>query len=78
MNLEVKRRIEIQKMCGVTKSNDAKSLEFVLHVPEEYDYRFAANRRDVIITYLKRIYLYIKNKNLPIFGVHLSNLKDYT
>ncbi len=65
-------------MTGVTKSNDTKSLEFVLHVPDEYDYRFAANRRDVIINYAKKIHINLTGKNLPIFGVHLQNLKDFT
>ena len=74
----MKRRIAIKKISGITKSKDAKSLEFVLHVPEEYDYRFAANRRDIIINYIKKIFLFHQKANLPIFGVHVSNLKDFT
>ena len=32
----------------------------------------------MIIEYLKKIHLHLTSKNLPIFGVHLSNLKDFT
>lgn len=44
----LKRKINIAKIAGITYSQSSD--EFVLHVPEEYDYRYSSdNRRDIII-----------------------------
>jgi len=44
----LKRKINISKVAGITYSQSSD--EFVLHVPDEYDYRYSSdNRRDIII-----------------------------
>ena len=37
--LELRRHIPITKLAGLTKAMHEKSLEFVLHVTNDYDYR---------------------------------------
>lgn len=55
---EVKRRIEISIIEGLTKTvAPSKSIEFTIHVPSQYDYRFLSQRRDEIIDLLKRLHL---------------------
>lgn len=49
-----KRRIGIEKMASVTASQ--VSDEFVLHVPEEYDYRFKSTKKDQIINVLTKLF----------------------
>ena len=45
----LKRKIGITKLSGITYSSS--SAEFVLHVPDEYDYRYSSDeRRDAILT----------------------------
>lgn len=49
-----KRRIGIESLASVTVSR--ASDEFVLHVPEEYDYRFSSPHKDTISRLLYRLY----------------------
>ena len=46
--IAVKRKIDMSKINGVTISE--LGIEFAVHVPEEYDYRFAhyPRREDII------------------------------
>jgi serum/glucocorticoid-regulated kinase 2 len=60
-----KRRIELERILGVTIST--KSPEFVIHVPEEYDYRYKSTSRDAILKVLVEVY-----RTLP--GKENSNL----
>lgn len=47
----IKRKIPLSKLYAVTISR--VSYEFVLHVPEEYDYRFKSQEhRDLLILYM--------------------------
>ena len=39
--VNIKRKIKILAIEAITKSISPESLEFVLHVPSEYDYRFS-------------------------------------
>jgi len=48
-NKQLKRAIPISAIGGVSKSLAKKSCEFVIHVPEQYDYRYQSERRDEII-----------------------------
>jgi hypothetical protein len=50
----VKRRIDLGLLAGVTKS--LTSNEFVLHCPNEYDYRFAVAEKNAIIQVLIQLY----------------------
>jgi len=48
-----KRRIDLKDLLGVSVSQ--VSDEFVIHVPEEYDYRFKSSKKDVIIDILQKL-----------------------
>jgi len=37
---EFKREIRIELIKALTKSNDADNKEFIVHIQDEYDYRF--------------------------------------
>lgn len=39
-----------------TKSVNAKDLEFIVHVKNEYDYQFICPARDELITSIKAVY----------------------
>ena len=58
----------------MTKSSNND--EFVLHVRDEYSYRFNSKRRKELFQCLKQIYFLITKKNLPVYGV-VGTLKDY-
>jgi len=64
---QIKRRIDITKIAGITVSE--LSSEFVIHVRDEYDYRYAsADRRDRILLMICRSYaLNIKTKPMLFF-----------
>ena len=75
--VELKRRIKIKDIAAITKSNSKESMEFVLHVPTEYDYRYTSDQRDEIIKVIREAYLIIAGKNLPLYGVPHLYLKDF-
>mmetsp|Transcript_40758 Transcript_40758/g.30011 ORF Transcript_40758/g.30011 Transcript_40758/m.30011 type:complete len:101 (-) Transcript_40758:1363-1665(-) len=50
---KIKRTILISKLGGATKSLVQGKMEFVVHVPVEYDYRFISERREEILDILK-------------------------
>jgi len=50
-----KRRIRLEAIAAITLS--ATNNEFVLHVPEEYDYRYKSNNREPIKMCLRQVYL---------------------
>ena len=66
-SFKVKRRITINSIEAISISNI--SCEFALHVPGEYDYRYAStDKRDLILTTICRIYDANKtSKNLQFF-----------
>jgi len=74
----IKRKISITKIHAVTCSKVGN--EFVIHVPEEYDYRYThADKRDTIILYLSILYERIHPGEQ--FHVHYRdeiNLEPYT
>jgi serum/glucocorticoid-regulated kinase 2 len=51
---KIKRKIPIECVYGVTISR--RSSEFVIHIPEEYDYRYDSKKspevRDLMVHYL--------------------------
>ena len=51
-------------------------MEFIVHVKDEYDYRFICEERDELFEALKQCYFNIMNDNLPIYGVP-SKLKEF-
>ena len=66
-SFQVKRKIDIAKLSGITVSD--MSSEFIIHINEEYDYRYSCNsRRDQILLMItKAYYINIFNKSLSFF-----------
>jgi len=62
-------------MKALSKSTQTGNFEFVVHVKDEYDYRFVCEKREELFEQLKACYFGIMNQNLPIYGVP-SKLKD--
>ena len=62
-------------MKALSKSTQSGNNEYVVHVRDEYDYRFVCDRREELFEHLKACYFTSMNKNLPIYGVP-SKLKD--
>lgn len=52
-------------------------MEFVLHIPSEYDYRYTSEFREDIINTIKAAYLIIKGGRLPIYAVPHLYLKEF-
>ena len=62
-NIELKGRIKIEDLYGITYSKNSN--QFVLHFNEnDYDYLFLSERRDIIIRLLNALYEEQKNKEL--------------
>lgn len=53
----------------MTKSTEKDNNEFIVHVKDEYDYRFTCEKREELFEHLKECYFNMMNDNLPIFGV---------
>jgi hypothetical protein len=51
-------------------------MEFVVHVKDEYDYRFICENREEMFQSLKAVYFLQMNDNLPIFAIK-ENLKHF-
>jgi len=51
-NYKLKRRIVIMNLISITMSKSSE--EFVMHVPEEYDYRYKSAKKEEIINAIKR------------------------
>lgn len=74
-----KRRIEISQIAAVTASSISD--EFVLHVADEYDYRFKSPKKKKICQILKHLYAQLPHKpemssKLKISEIAQSDLKD--
>mmetsp|Transcript_45399 Transcript_45399/g.52222 ORF Transcript_45399/g.52222 Transcript_45399/m.52222 type:complete len:528 (+) Transcript_45399:136-1719(+) len=74
--IALKRKIEISHLNAVSLST--KSDEFVLHCPDEYDYRMESSTRDEIIECLKGIYKVLTNRDIEVYEVDRNSLKDFT
>jgi len=73
-----KRRIDLEKLVAVTASKTSD--EFVIHIPDEYDYRFKSGRKEKICDILGTLYKALQTKErkvkLPISFIDQSDLKD--
>jgi len=65
---EVQRPISIKSIMACTKSVNAKELEFIIHVKNEYDYQFICQAREELVTSIKAVYFLKCNANMPIYG----------
>jgi hypothetical protein len=76
----IQRRIGIKDIAGITKSTDKSCFEFVVHHKWEYDYRLVTDqrKRDDIFLILKHCYHNVFHKNIPVYGVAHSHLKEFT
>jgi len=63
----IRRKIDIAKLAGLSVSE--LSTEFVIHVRDEYDYRYSSpDRRDRILAMIARAYyMNVRNKPLAFF-----------
>jgi serum/glucocorticoid-regulated kinase 2 len=78
VNKVLKRAIPIAAIGGVSKWLSKKSNEFVIHVTQQYDYRYQSDKRDEIISSLKMAYISLMKLNLPIYGIDAKDLKSWT
>lgn len=77
---KIKRVIMIAEIGGITKTvkPSKNEVEFTVHVPSSYDYRFISDVREEIIKIIKSAFFAFHKKNLPIFHVTSKDLRDYT
>jgi hypothetical protein len=77
---KIKRVIMIAEIGGITKTVPPSKnlLEFTVHVPSSYDYRFISEARNEIMTIIKQAFFAFHRKNLPVFHVTSKDLRDYT
>ena len=54
----------------------SESNEFVVHVTNEYDYRYLSDYREEIFEALKYVFWRHNNSTVPVYGVP-DNLKEY-
>jgi hypothetical protein len=59
-SIEINRKIDLFKVDAVTLSQSTSSSEFIVHVKDEYDYRYQSSTlRDEIVHAVRKI---LKNK----------------
>ena len=64
--IAIKRRIPISRIVGITISKT--SYEFVVHIPEEYDYRYSSlDKRDKILESIASGYVQLNKDKLLAF-----------
>jgi hypothetical protein len=73
---QCQRRIALELVTGVSMS--AISDEFVVHVPDEYDYRWKSNKKELIVETLSLLYRKTCGKKLNVMQVAEPELKDIT
>lgn len=77
-----KRRIKIESVTAITNSNVSE--EFVLHIPDEYDYRFKSSKSDIIAKFCNQAYKNrvaagaAEGKKIAVTNISQSDLKDLT
>eukprot|EP00475_Leptophrys_vorax_P005233 TRINITY_DN1316_c0_g1_i1.p1 TRINITY_DN1316_c0_g1~~TRINITY_DN1316_c0_g1_i1.p1 ORF type:complete len:536 (-),score=158.35 TRINITY_DN1316_c0_g1_i1:35-1642(-) len=71
-----KRRIPLEKIGSITVS--ASSEEFVLHVPDEYDYRFLSTQKDDIVRIMKKAFKGLTGHSLRTTVVVEDELSNIT
>lgn len=71
-----KRRILIENVAAITISTSSD--EFVIHVPDEYDYRFKSKFKDSIEKTLRKLYKDVTGKKLNVKTVENHSLFNVT
>ena len=73
---EIKRRIKIEELYGITYSK--LSNQFVVHLDQnDYDYLFQSDNRDKIILLLQNLYSKLKNQDILFCVKHEQDLFKY-
>lgn len=68
--IEIQRVIAIEKLLGVTKSvSEPIGGEFVFHIKDAYDYRMRSDGKEQIIDVVKKLFMAMTGKALPLYGV---------
>ena len=73
---QVQRKINIGSIKAITKSTKAGNPEFVVHIKNEYDYRYESDFRTEIFEAIKFVYYQEHKVNLPVYGVPFK-LKEF-
>jgi len=76
-----RRRIRLENIARISYSMVAESLEFVIHVPEEYDYRFSSSSKEngeLLRKVLGDAYQRKSSAPLSIVGVKEAKLNNVT
>jgi serum/glucocorticoid-regulated kinase 2 len=73
---QFQRRIKLENIAAVTMLSERD--EFVIHVPEEYDYRYKSPRRKDIVEVLSKLYKEKTCKKLKILDSTPEELETYT
>ena len=66
---EFQRKINIKNIRALSRSTVLKDMDFVVHVDNEYDYRFICEDREKLFVQIKAVFFTKMNKNLPIYDV---------
>jgi serum/glucocorticoid-regulated kinase 2 len=62
-----KRRILIENIGAI--STAGSSAEFVIHIPDEYDYRYKSSNRDIIISILQKQFYALTRRKLAVLNI---------
>jgi len=74
MELEFRRKVDITKLKALTK-NLTDAGDFVVHVADEYDYRYKSPDRERLMELIRRQFNKETGKDLQVYGVkgHMTN-----
>eukprot|EP00475_Leptophrys_vorax_P019702 TRINITY_DN26_c0_g4_i1.p1 TRINITY_DN26_c0_g4~~TRINITY_DN26_c0_g4_i1.p1 ORF type:complete len:533 (-),score=161.59 TRINITY_DN26_c0_g4_i1:43-1641(-) len=73
-----KRRIPLENIGAVCISSLDESKEFVIHVPDEYDYRYQSDQKNAIVDIIKTEFSKVTKRKLAVIGVKEASLVDVT
>ena len=65
--MDFRRAIPLRRVIGLTRSS--KSAEFIVHIKDEYDFRFSYASREDFFDCIKQMYYLKSGKNLPVYTV---------
>lgn len=72
----LKRKIPITKVAGLTISKT--SSEFVVHVPDEYDYRYSScDKRDHVLEMITKSFCEFTLRKITIFFKDVASLEHF-
>lgn len=66
---EVFRKISIRKIYGLSRPTKEGDFDFIVHLKDEYDFRFFSEERDKLFQHIKAVFFAKLNRNLPIYDV---------